>query len=82
MFGLGVPELLIIFVAVLLLFGAPKLPEFARSLGKSMRIFKDEASKLKSEFENEEPSSSSTSTKMESTQKPIDVEGKVEPKKS
>jgi len=82
MFGLGAPEIIIIFVAVLILFGAPKLPEFARSLGKSMRIFKEEAHKLKSEFENEEPPSPSTSTKMESTQKPIDVEGKVEPKKS
>ena len=82
MFGLGTTEVIVIFVAILILFGAPKLPEFARSLGKSMRIFKDEASKLKGEFENAEPSQPPTSTKMESTQKPIDVEGKVEAKKS
>ncbi len=85
MFGLGAPELIIIFVVVLILFGAPKLPEFARSLGKSMRIFKEEATNLKKEFENtdspQSPSSATTS-KLDSSQKAIDVEGNVEPKKS
>jgi sec-independent protein translocase protein TatA len=38
--GLGAPELIIILVIVLLLFGAKKLPEMARSLGKSQREFK------------------------------------------
>ena len=41
MFGLSVPELLIILVALLLLFGAKRLPEMGRSLGKGMREFKD-----------------------------------------
>ena len=40
MFGLGYQELLIILVIVLLLFGAQKLPELARGLGKSMSEFK------------------------------------------
>ena len=40
MFGLGHMELLIIFLAMLLLFGAKKLPEFARGLGKGMQEFK------------------------------------------
>ncbi|MBI1744014.1 twin-arginine translocase TatA/TatE family subunit [Candidatus Acetothermia bacterium] len=82
MFGVGPGEMIVIAIVILVLFGSAKLPEFARSIGKSMRIFKEEASKLKSEFENEEPYPPPTSTKMESTQKPIDVEGKVEPKKS
>jgi TatA/E family protein of Tat protein translocase len=37
---LGAPEILIILAVFLLLFGAKKLPELARSLGKSMNEFK------------------------------------------
>jgi len=38
--SLSAPELIIILVVVLLLFGAPKLPGLAKSLGESMRVFK------------------------------------------
>jgi sec-independent protein translocase protein TatA len=47
--NLGGPELLIIFLVVLLLFGAKKLPELARGLGKSVKEFK----KAQEEFEQE-----------------------------
>lgn len=40
--SLGVPELLIIAGVIILLFGARKLPEMARSLGKSAKAFKEE----------------------------------------
>jgi sec-independent protein translocase protein TatA len=46
---LGTPELVIIAILVLILFGAKKLPTFARSLGKSMGEFK----KARDEFERE-----------------------------
>lgn len=40
MFGLGMNELLIIFLIVLLLFGASRIPEVARAMGKGIRDFK------------------------------------------
>lgn len=40
MFGIGVPELILILVVGLVVFGPGKLPEIARSLGKGMREFK------------------------------------------
>ena len=48
MFGIGAPELLLIFLIVLLVFGAKRLPEIARSLGKATQEFK----KAKNEFSN------------------------------
>ena len=41
MFGLGPTELILIFLAVLLLFGAKRLPELGSSLGKGIRNFKE-----------------------------------------
>lgn len=40
MFGIGTQELLIIFLIVLLLFGANRIPEIGRALGKGIRDFK------------------------------------------
>ena len=45
----GGPEMIMIFVVILLLFGAKKLPELARGVGKSMGEFK----KAREEFERE-----------------------------
>ncbi len=48
-FGLGMQEMIVIFLMVLLLFGAKKIPELARGIGKGMGEFK----KAKQEFERE-----------------------------
>ncbi|MCK5521244.1 MAG: twin-arginine translocase TatA/TatE family subunit [Candidatus Marinimicrobia bacterium] len=50
--GLGLPELLIIFFVILLLFGAKRLPELASGLGKGLREFKKAASDVKDELED------------------------------
>ena len=46
-FNLGFGEIFAIFVVVLLLFGADKIPEFARSLGKGIRYVKDATDSVK-----------------------------------
>ena len=46
---IGMPEMIMIFVVILLLFGAKKLPELARGIGKSMGEFK----KARDDFERE-----------------------------
>ena len=48
--GLGAPEMLLIFVIILVLFGGEKLPQFARGLGKSIREFKKAAAGVEEEF--------------------------------
>ncbi|HAX75211.1 MAG TPA: twin-arginine translocase TatA/TatE family subunit [Cyanobacteria bacterium UBA11372] len=42
MFGLGLPEMGIIAVVALLIFGPKKIPEVGRALGKTLRGFKEE----------------------------------------
>ncbi len=41
MFGLGLPEIILIAIVVLLLFGGKKIPELMKGLGKGVKSFKD-----------------------------------------
>ena len=59
--GLGAPEIVIIAVVAILLFGATKLPIFAKSLGESLRIFKKE---LKTTDERPEQRSQATTPEL------------------
>ncbi|HFE63702.1 hypothetical protein B1H10_08080 [candidate division KSB1 bacterium 4484_188] len=57
MFGIGPPELLVIFLIILILFGAKRLPELARSLGRSINEFKNATQSIKDDLDitKEEP---------------------------
>jgi len=50
--NIGGPEMILIFLVVLLLFGGKKLPELARGLGKGLREFKDASDGIKREIHN------------------------------
>lgn len=54
MFGsIGMPELVVIFVIALIIFGPRKLPELGKSLGRSINEFKRASNELKSTLEEE-----------------------------
>lgn len=53
MFTLGVPEMVVIFILALVLFGPKKLPELGRTIGKAMTEFRRASNDLKATFERE-----------------------------
>jgi len=61
--SIGMPELIIIFVIALIIFGPRKLPELGRSLGKSLAEFKRASNELRSTLEEE--------IRLEDQQKPV-----------
>ncbi len=52
-FGIGLPEMALIMVVALLVFGPKKLPEIGRSLGKAIRGFQEASREFQEEFQRE-----------------------------
>ncbi len=67
-FGIGLPEMAVILVIALLVFGPKKLPEIGRSFGKAIRGFQDASREFESEFKREaqQLEEATTLTKLES----------------
>jgi TatA/E family protein of Tat protein translocase len=77
MFGIGLPELMVILVVALLIFGPTKLPELARSLGRGLAEFRRASSDLRQSLSEatEEPRSDRPLQKPPGTS-PQDAPGK------
>ena len=58
-FNIGIPEVIVILIIALIIFGPKRLPELGRSLGKGLRNFKDSlssaATELKAGMSEEDP---------------------------
>jgi sec-independent protein translocase protein TatA len=79
MFGIGLPELIVIMVVALLVVGPSKLPELARSLGKTFQEFRRMADEVKESFEEEtadmkDPSEEHTENTNEAKQKSGEID--------
>ena len=61
-FGISLPELIILLLVLLLVFGAKRLPEMGRSLGKGMREFKDSVSGIEDAVSTTPPAPPPTTT--------------------
>lgn len=75
MFGIGIPELVIILIIVLVIFGANKLPEIGAGMGRAIKNFKkatnepEEIDVTDKEEKNQEEKSSSNNSKSEKNNK-------------
>ncbi len=69
MFNLGTGELVLIFLVILLLFGAKRLPELARGLGKGINEFKDAVESSKKEIMDAKESAEASPEKKEESEK-------------
>lgn len=80
-FGIGLPEMVLIFVLALLVFGPKKLPEIGKSVGKALRGFQEASKEFENEFKKEaEILEDSLSQPMKATlEKPPSLAAAAEP---
>lgn len=69
--GLGMQEMLLIGLVILIFFGAKKIPEFMKGLGKGVREFKDGIKEVKKDAEESSHSTPTTTTTTD-TSNPLD----------
>jgi sec-independent protein translocase protein TatA len=77
-FGIGLPEMVVIGVVALLIFGPKKLPEIGRSLAKTIRSFQQASSEFQNEFKKEVQQLEETTAEIE----PKQIESSKEQKHS
>ena len=76
-FGIGLPEMALITIVALLVFGPKKLPEIGRSVAKTLRSFQDASKEFENEFKKEAASiekSISMNAKLEAAKEPKEAE--------
>ena len=71
--NLGAPEIILILVVLVLLFGAKRLPDAARSLGRSMRIFKSEVKEMGNDSHDDERPTQQAQTPREVESRVVDA---------